>query len=59
MPCRSGLRFLYMYIWRLGFLDGLPGYHYCKLLSIYEYLITLKIREMREESRDGGQDVRG
>ena len=59
MPCRSGLRFLYMYIWRLGVLDGLPGYHYCKLLSIYEYLITLKIREMREESRDGGQDVRG
>jgi glycosyltransferase involved in cell wall biosynthesis len=59
MPCRSSLRFLYMYIWRLGFLDGLPGYHYCKLLSIYEYLITLKMRQMREESRDGGQDVRG
>jgi glycosyltransferase involved in cell wall biosynthesis len=48
MPCRAQLRFLYMYFIQLGFLDGLPGYHYCKLLSIYEYLITLKIREFRE-----------
>lgn len=48
MPCRSQLRFLYMYFIKLGFLDGLPGYHYCKLLSIYEYLITLKISEFRE-----------
>lgn len=47
MPCRSVLRFLYMYVLKLGFLDGVPGYHYCKLLSFYEYLITLKIQELR------------
>ena len=32
---------------RLGFLDGLPGYHYCRLLAIYEYMIVLKMKEIR------------
>ncbi|MFM8573397.1 MAG: glycosyltransferase family 2 protein [Pirellula sp.] len=53
MPCRSYLRFFYMYLFKLGFLDGIPGYHYCKLLSIYEYLITLKIEEIRSSSGAG------
>lgn len=47
MPFRSQLRFAYMYFWKLGFLDGSAGYHYCKLLSIYEYLIEMKMREIR------------
>lgn len=47
LPCRPLLRFLYMYILRLGFLDGLPGYHYCRLLSIYEYMIVLKMKEIQ------------
>ena len=51
LPCRSHLRFLYMYFFKLGFLDGIPGYHYCKLLSIYEYLITLKMREFRDSNQ--------
>lgn len=45
LPCRPLLRFCYMYLLRRGFLDGLPGYHYCRLLAIYEYLIVLKVRE--------------
>lgn len=49
LPFRSQLRFVYMYFWKLGFLDGRAGYHYCKLLSIYEYLIEIKMREMRQE----------
>lgn len=53
MPFRGLLRFLYMYFMKLGFLDGIPGYHYCKLLSIYEYLITLKVREIREARTHG------
>lgn len=53
MPFRSHLRFWYMYILKLGFLDGVPGYHYCKLLSIYEYLITMKIGEFRADKRVG------
>lgn len=47
LPFRPLLRFLYMYVFRLGFLDGPTGLHYCLLLSIYEYMITLKIKEKR------------
>lgn len=47
LPCRPLLRFCYMYFLRLGFLDGLPGYHYCRLLAFYEYLILLKLREYK------------
>jgi glycosyltransferase involved in cell wall biosynthesis len=36
LPGRPLLRFLYMYFLRLGVLDGIPGYHYCRLLAIYE-----------------------
>jgi len=46
MPLRPSLRFLYMYLLRGGFLDGRAGLTYCRLLSIYEYLIVLKTREL-------------
>jgi glycosyltransferase involved in cell wall biosynthesis len=47
LPFRPALRFLYMYFLRFGILDGLPGYHYCRLLAFYEYLIVLKMKEIR------------
>ncbi len=45
LPFRPLLRFLYMYILRLGFLDGAAGWHFCLLSSIHEYHIGLKMRE--------------
>ena len=57
LPCRGFLRFVYMYLFKAGFLDGVPGYHYCRLLSIYEYLIALKISEIRQQELQGGQGV--
>jgi hypothetical protein len=47
LPFRPTLRFLYMYLLRLGFLDGWAGLTYCRLLAIYEYMIVLKMREFR------------
>lgn len=47
LPFRPTLRFAYMYLLRLGFLDGIPGYHYCRMLAIYEYMIVLKMKEIR------------
>ena len=47
LPFRPMLRFFYMYILRLGFLDGRPGFIYCCLLSIYEYLTDLKVKELK------------
>ncbi|HTV48110.1 MAG TPA: glycosyltransferase family 2 protein [Phycisphaerae bacterium] len=52
LPCRSALRFIYMYFLRLGFLDGRAGFTYCRLLAIYEYFIVLKIREFLRK-KDG------
>ena len=47
LPFRPLLRFLYMYFFRLGILDGAAGYTYCRLISMYEYLIVLKMAEIR------------
>jgi glycosyltransferase involved in cell wall biosynthesis len=55
LPFRPALRFFYMYVLRAGFLDGTAGYHYCRLLTIYEYMIVLKMREIRR--RGGGQPL--
>jgi glycosyltransferase involved in cell wall biosynthesis len=54
LPFRPALRFLYMYVWRLGFLDGRAGYTYCRLLALYEYLIVLKKRELGKKPRSPG-----
>ena len=36
-----------MYLLRGGFLDGWQGYHYCRLIAAYEYMIVIKIQEQR------------
>jgi hypothetical protein len=46
LPCRAFLRFFEMYFVRRGILDGIPGYHYCRLIAFYEYLISLKMKEI-------------
>jgi hypothetical protein len=40
-----------MYLFRLGFLDGGPGLTYCRLLATYEYMIVLKMKEIRTGQR--------
>lgn len=45
LPFRPSLKFLYLYVFRLGFLDGLPGLTYCTLQALYERMICLKMRE--------------
>jgi glycosyltransferase involved in cell wall biosynthesis len=51
LPCRPTLRFLYMYLFRLGFLDGRAGLTYCRLLRWYEWMIVLKTAELRRAQR--------
>jgi glycosyltransferase involved in cell wall biosynthesis len=45
LPARPLVRFAYLYFWKLGFLDGAAGFHYCCLMAIYDYFIRLKCRE--------------
>jgi glycosyltransferase involved in cell wall biosynthesis len=51
LPCRPALRFVYMYFWRMGFLDGRLGYTYCRMLAMYEYMIVLKMEELRRREK--------
>lgn len=47
LPFRPLLRFLYMYFFRLGILDGFAGFHYCALLATYEYMLSIKMIELK------------
>jgi hypothetical protein len=49
MPFRPLLRFLYVYIWQMGFLDGVEGYYFARLHGFYEFLAVAKTREMLKE----------
>jgi glycosyltransferase involved in cell wall biosynthesis len=51
MPFRPTLKFLWMYVLKRGFLDGRAGYDYCRLQSIYESMIVLKMREIQRHRR--------
>jgi hypothetical protein len=44
-------RFLFMYVFRLGFLDGLTGFRFCLFISAYEMLVALKIIEIKQQDR--------
>lgn len=42
LPCRPIFKFFYLYILKLGFLDGMVGFRFCIMKSIYEQFIVLK-----------------
>jgi len=47
LPFRSFQRFLYVYLWQRGFLDGVAGWHFARLHSFYEYLCVVKAVELK------------
>ncbi|BDS07659.1 glycosyl transferase [Oceaniferula spumae] len=52
MPCRPWLKFIHLYFIRLGFLDGYPGWVYCRLQMMYETMISIKRVENRMNSTE-------
>lgn len=54
LPLRPGVRFLYTYVVRLGFLDGRPGLIFCLLLAYYDFLCGAK-RYERSLTRGGAR----
>ncbi len=48
LPARALIKFLWMYLLRLGFLDGRLGFRYCLLHAFYEYQVSLKLEELRD-----------
>lgn len=51
LPCRPLVKFLYLYLWQRGCLDGKAGFTYCILQSFYEYLIVVKMRELQRHEQ--------
>lgn len=46
MATRAPLRFLQLYIFRLGFLDGIAGFHICMHTAYYAFLKQAKLWEL-------------
>jgi glycosyltransferase involved in cell wall biosynthesis len=57
MPGRPFLMFFYLYFFRLGLLDGLPGLRYSIMRSMYEYMIDLKVAEIRYKEHTDERDM--
>lgn len=51
LPFRPTLRFLYVYLWQRGFLDGREGYFFARLHGFYEFLSVAKTYELRKNAR--------
>ena len=46
LPFRPTLKFIIMFVFRLGFLDGMVGYYFCRLHSHHEFNIGVKRYEL-------------
>ena len=55
VPMPGLWRFLYMYIFKLGFLDGRAGFSFCRFICAYDYMLSLKLREAVRQSRRHGR----
>lgn len=49
LPFRPLLRFLYIYLWQKGFLDGREGFYFARLHAFYEFLTVAKTYELRKK----------
>ncbi|MBF2035834.1 MAG: glycosyltransferase family 2 protein [Leptolyngbyaceae cyanobacterium T60_A2020_046] len=49
MPFRPLVRWFYMYFILGGWRDGQAGFAWCTLQAFYEYLIVLKVRELKRD----------
>ncbi len=47
LPARAAWFFLYSYVFRIGCLDGMDGFHFCRMKSMYQSMVTLYKRELK------------
>lgn len=47
IPFRPLFIFLAFYVLKGGFLDGIAGYNFCKLRKMYEWMIEMKLQELK------------
>jgi glycosyltransferase involved in cell wall biosynthesis len=51
LPMRPLIVFLYLYVLRLGVLDGRAGFYFSRMRATYELLIDLKVMEAKRRQR--------
>lgn len=51
VPCRPFFTFCYLYFLRFGFLDGMPGLQFSLMRATYEFMISLKMRELKRRKK--------
>jgi glycosyltransferase involved in cell wall biosynthesis len=54
---RPVARFLYIYFYRRGFLDGKAGFVYAVMLAVYEAMIAILVYEMRNQNASGSSET--
>lgn len=47
LPLRPFARFMYVYFFRRGFLDGRAGFRYALLMAVYQWVIDINMDEQR------------
>jgi glycosyltransferase involved in cell wall biosynthesis len=57
LPMRPAVRFVYSYVFRLGFLDGKPGLVFCVLLSFYDFLAWANVYEAAVTRAEGRESL--
>jgi glycosyltransferase involved in cell wall biosynthesis len=48
MPAKPTVLFLYLYVYKRGFLDGRAGFYFCRLRAMHELNICAKVFELRQ-----------
>lgn len=51
LPFRPIMRFLYVYLWEGGYLDGLAGFYFARLHAEYEFMCVIKEFELRRTAK--------
>lgn len=51
LPAKFLFRFVWMYLLKLGFLDGVTGWRFCLFISAYELQVEQKLVELRMQRR--------
>ena len=51
LPMPWVFRFLYMFLLRLGFLDGIHGFRFCLFIASYEMFVKLKLIEFQRDRK--------
>lgn len=57
VPLPSLWRFLYMYVIKLGVLDGVAGFEFCRFIATYDSMVALKLRELLRQRKRAGNQV--